>query len=156
MNLGQIIILTFFVIFVIFWVSNVGCQNTCCTAVLGCCTLVQICKRIFKSIWRCSESIRLVKSHFALPRNKRSWHVTLNSKYPTIFDVREYVFWISPECFLMSWRSRNLLGPILNEFGVDHFHIFFCHFCHFLSVECRVPECLLHSRSGLSHLDLDM
>ena len=36
-------------------------------------------------------------------------------------DVREYVFW----CYLMPWRSRDLLGMILNEFGTNHlFHIF--------------------------------
>ena len=56
-----------------------------------------------------------------------SWHLlpltqnTLPSK-----DVREYVFW----CYLMPWRSRDLLGVILNEFGIIHsLH----HFSHFFS-----------------------
>ena len=30
-------------------------------------------------------------------------------------DVREYVF----SCFLMAWRSRDLPGMILNEFGIN-------------------------------------
>ena len=30
-------------------------------------------------------------------------------------DVREYVF----SCFLMAWRSRDLPGVILNEFGIN-------------------------------------
>ena len=30
-------------------------------------------------------------------------------------DVREYVF----SCFVMAWRSRNLPGMILNEFGIN-------------------------------------
>ena len=42
------------------------------------------------------------KNLISLSCNKCSLKGTLNSKYPTIFDVREYVFWISPECFLMS------------------------------------------------------
>ena len=50
--------------------SNVGCQNTCCTAVLGCCTLVWTCKRIFKSIERCSLSIWVRKSYFTSPRQR--------------------------------------------------------------------------------------
>ena len=45
---------------------------------------------------------------------------------------------------------------ILNDFRIDHFHIIFSHFCHFLSVECRLPEYLLQGRSGLRHLSLDM
>ena len=56
-----------------------------------------------------------------------SWHLlpltqnTLPSK-----DVREYVFW----CYLMPWRFRDLLGMILNEFGIIHsFH----NFSHFFS-----------------------
>ena len=40
MIFGSIIFTSFFLIFVIFWVSNVGCQNTCSKAVLGCGTLV--------------------------------------------------------------------------------------------------------------------
>ena len=50
-----------------------------------------------------------------------SWHLlpltqnTLPSK-----DVREYVFW----CYLMPWRSRDLLGVILNGFGIIHFTFF--------------------------------
>ena len=40
MILGSIIFTSFFLIFVIFWVSNVGCQNACCAAVLGCPTLI--------------------------------------------------------------------------------------------------------------------
>ena len=51
---------------------------------------------MFKSIWRCSEGVRLQKSHFSLSCNQCSLKGTLNSKYPTIFDVREYVFWESP------------------------------------------------------------
>ena len=54
-----------------------------------------------------------------------SWHLlpltqnTLPSK-----DVREYVFW----CYLMPWRSRDLLGVILNEFGIIHSFLNFSHF----------------------------
>ena len=40
MIFGSIIFTSFFLIFVIFWVSNVGCQNTCSKAVLGWGTLV--------------------------------------------------------------------------------------------------------------------
>ena len=57
-----------------------------------------------------------------------SWHLlpltqnTLPSK-----DVREYVFW----CYLMPWRSRDLLGVILNEFGIIHSFLNFSHFFSF-------------------------
>ena len=83
----------------------------------------------------------------------------LSRKFVIFLNVLEWfwrVFHIVFECFLMSWRSRNLLGVILNEFWIDHFRIIFSHFCHFLSVECRLPEYLLQGRSGLRHLSLDM
>ena len=57
-----------------------------------------------------------------------SWHLlpltqnTLPSK-----DVQEYVFW----CYLMPWRSRDLLGVIFNEFGIIHSFFNFSHFFSF-------------------------
>ena len=92
--------------------------------------LTRLCPR-----WRCSESIRLVKSHSSLPRNKRSSHVTLNSKYPTIFDVREYIFWIS-------WMFFDVL-KVREPPGTDSEWIldrsFSHHFLSFLSFfECRM------------------
>ena len=40
---------------------------------------------------------------------------------------RVYVFW----CYLMPWRSRDLLGVILNEFGIIHSFLNFSHFFSF-------------------------
>ena len=67
-------------------------------------------------------------------------------------DVREYVF----SCFLMAYRSRDLPGTILNEFGISHsFHIF-SHFSHFEWLVIWVPIDLFHVVWCLVHLCFDI
>ena len=64
-------------------------------------------------------------------------------------DVREYVF----SCFLMAYRSRDLQGMILNEFGITLGSIISHNFsqnCHLEGVDRQVSRCLSGLRCRLS------
>ena len=63
-----------------------------------------------------------------------------------------------PHCFFMFFDVLKVQEPPGNDskwFSDRSFPHHFSHFCHFLSVDCRVPESLLQGRSGLAHLSLD-
>ena len=154
MNLGSLIHFSIFLIFshfewLVFGVSSGLLPMVWCLVGLGFDIKIHV-----KSDWQVVQAYS--KSDFV---NLSSvvplwlWHLlpltqnTLPSK-----DVREYVFW----CYLMPWRSRDLLGMILNEFGINHSFQNFSHFSHFEWLVFGVSSGLLYVVWWLFGLGFDI
>ena len=113
-NLRLIIFLIIFLKIVTSKVLTVRCQDACRDSGVGCREQVLISKRGMRWIGGCRKGVGYQNYNFChmftvvvlLPLTQN----TLPSK-----DVREYVF----SCFLMAYRSRDLPGVILNEFGIN-------------------------------------